>query len=109
MQGYKVTPEILTQAGVDCDTVAGDIDAELQALRGYVQELITLWQGVAPVSFAGMMERYDKDAISLNTALTGIAQALRVTAAQYAAGEDANNTVVSGIYDGARAPVTLNV
>ncbi len=111
MRGYRATPAVLNQAGNDCDTVAADIDTQLQALRAYVESLQGVWKGIAPGTFQGLMVRYQTDSQKLNTALKGIGTTLRFTANQYAQGEEASNSALAGVMPGGggATPLTVNM
>lgn len=87
---YWVTPADLEAASTHTRKVAGDVEAELVTLRGYVAQLSTYWQGPAQGTFNTLMEDWNIYAKMLNDALLDIASGMEGNKVNYEDTEQAN-------------------
>ncbi|GAB2964996.1 hypothetical protein GCM10027280_62300 [Micromonospora polyrhachis] len=105
MQTTQVTPELVSAAAASCDSTAAEIEADLKALKSYVIDLQTVWQGVASGQFNQLMQDFDIYGRMLQNSLSDIASGLRGNAVNYVESEMANiNSLVAvnGDIPGAR-------
>lgn len=93
---FGLTPQYLANAVVDCHTTASTIEAEITALRSYVEGLLAIWLGTAAGSFGGLMNDLSAYGNSLRQALDDIGDGIHSNYINYMNTEGA---AVTGIYD----------
>ncbi|WP_432827552.1 WXG100 family type VII secretion target [Dactylosporangium sp. CA-092794] len=97
MAYFEVTPEALQQGASSCESSAGQISDQLNALKSYVLQLGEEWLGMTAQEFTLLMDQWDAHSRTLHTALVGIADGLRKNAGDYAEHEGVNLTNVTSI------------
>jgi WXG100 family type VII secretion target len=97
MDGYKVTPEDVSNAAQSCTTTTEEVSAQLSQLRQYVVGMEDWWQGIASDTFQLLMTEYDTYSTMLQNALSDIASGLNGNYVNYANSEQANLKSISGI------------
>src|SRR5580765_3520412 len=95
--GYGTTVGELHAAAGHVLAVNDAVQAELAALRARLAPLAGAWRGEAATAFAGLMGRWDADARLLGSALCGIGEAIRDSAADYRSQEDQTTATLSAI------------
>ena len=95
--GFGTTTEEMHRAAGHVFAVNDAVQSELVTLRGRLVPLSAAWRGDAATAFAGLMNRWDADARSLNEALRGIGEALGGTGAGYQAQEEQHASTLSAI------------
>ena len=73
------------------------IQGQLSSLLGRLEPLTGQWQGDASVSFQQLKQRWHENASKLNTALSGIGDALVTSTTNYQESEDVNRQGFTGI------------
>jgi WXG100 family type VII secretion target len=102
--GFQVTPEYLTDAARSCQNTNDLIQEQLAALKSYVVNMESYWQGIAAGTFQDLMVEYQTCSAALNDALTGIANGLRGNWGNYTANEQTNTSNINNIRAGLPAP-----
>jgi WXG100 family type VII secretion target len=95
--GFKVTPQMISDAAASCDSTAGDVNDRLAGLKSYVATMEGIWHGVAQDTFQALMQEWDGLARMLHDALTDIASGLRGNYVNYTDTEQANLKSVNAI------------
>ena len=95
--GFGTTTEEMHRAAGQVFAVNDAVQAELATLRGRLAPLSGAWRGAAATAFAGLMNRWDTDARSINDALRAIGEALRGTGVGYQAQEEHHASALSAI------------
>jgi early secretory antigenic target protein ESAT-6 len=88
-----VTFGAVDNAAADTDTVANQIDQQLDDLKAYLAPLVATWEGQASSEYQALQARWDTSAADLNTVLRDIAGALRTAHANYTSAESANASI----------------
>ena len=86
--GFGTTVEEMARAGQHVLDVDADVQTDLAALRGQLVPLQGAWAGEAATAFAGLMARWDADAMALGEALRTIGQSIDSSGAGYRAHEE---------------------
>jgi WXG100 family type VII secretion target len=81
--GIRVTPEQLQQVSSQLNGGAAAIDSTLGQLRGSVEPLGSDWAGVAQGRFTELWSEWQRSALGLHQALTGITQLMAKAGASY--------------------------
>lgn len=79
----RVTPEQLLQVSSQLTSGASNIEATLRQLASNTQPLGSDWAGVAQARFLELWAQWQRDAASLNNALTEISRLMTQAANQY--------------------------
>jgi uncharacterized protein YukE len=107
--GFKVTPEFVRQAAVDCDTTASDVLVQLDNLRKYVTDLVGQadvangaadayqWMGITAQQFSVLMENVHNYSLAMQNALIDIGNGLRQNYVNYVNVEAEGNIGVQNI------------
>jgi 6 kDa early secretory antigenic target len=66
-------PATLRKAANDIRTTKDEVDGQLKALWGVVDDLAAAWLGDASTAFYKLMERWNTDTTNLTNAMTNIA------------------------------------
>jgi ESAT-6 family protein len=66
-------PATLRKAANDIRTTKDDVDGQLKALWGVVDDLAAAWLGEASKGFNELMKRWNDDTVRLTSAMTSIA------------------------------------
>ena len=90
-----VTFGAVAEAAGDADLVAGQIEAQLSDLRGYLAPLVSSWSGQAASDHQALQARWDASAGDLNAVLREMARALRMAGENYQSTESANSSIFS--------------
>jgi early secretory antigenic target protein ESAT-6 len=85
-----VTFGALEQGANSTRNVAGQIQQELNDLRGYLAPLVATWTGTASDDYQALQRKWDTAADDLHKALQQIAQAITVACENYTQTERAN-------------------
>lgn len=85
-----VTFGAVDAAAADADTIAGQIDQQLDDLHAYLAPLVASWTGQASADYQALQQRWDTSAGELNTILREIGTALRTANSNYTSAERAN-------------------
>jgi WXG100 family type VII secretion target len=102
---FKVTPEYVANAAVNCANTANEISTQLATLRSFVVNLDAVYHGVAATTFQALMTDYDRFAQMLHNALVDIGEGLRGNYVNYTETENqniANLVPINGDIPGAR-------
>jgi WXG100 family type VII secretion target len=87
---FRVLPEDVATAAVNCDSTASELQVQLASLKAYVVSLEGQWLGIASQTFAELMADYDAFSTMLNDALTDIGSGLRGNFVNYTDAESSN-------------------
>jgi WXG100 family type VII secretion target len=85
--GIRVAPEQLRHLSGRLNAGAGEIDGTLRQLASCVEPLGSDWAGVAQSRFLELWGQWQRSAVGLHQALTGIAQLTTQAAVRYEATE----------------------
>ncbi len=88
-----VTFGAVENAAADADTVAGQIDRQLDDLKTYLAPLVASWTGQASADYQALQSRWDSSAADLGMVLREIANSLRTAHANYSRAETANASI----------------
>jgi WXG100 family type VII secretion target len=91
-----VSAQALNEGGADTDAIAGQIDQQLNDLKGYLAPLVASWSGEASTDYQALQQKWNTSAEDLNAVLRQIAGALRSAAENYTSGESANAQMWQG-------------
>ncbi|GGM21377.1 hypothetical protein GCM10010129_77090 [Streptomyces fumigatiscleroticus] len=94
---YTVDLPYLTQALLDCQNTAEEVNVKLNNLRNVVEETNGYWKGAAASRFQILMGDYDINAARLHSALLSIADAIQTTERNYKGAEQAAHDNVASI------------
>ncbi len=89
MTGFRVTPEQLSTLSGRVGTGAGTIESEQRALASSLAPLGSDWAGVAQLRFQELWAEWQRSALGLNHALTGISELMGKAGEAYAQAESA--------------------
>ena len=89
----KVTFGAIDSAASDTDTIATQIDQQLDDLKAYIAPLVASWTGEASTDYQALQTKWDTSAAELNDVLRQIATALRTSNENYNTAEQANKSV----------------
>ncbi|MGH3964637.1 MAG: WXG100 family type VII secretion target [Pseudonocardiaceae bacterium] len=89
----KVTFGAIDSAASDTDTVASQIDQQLDDLKAYIAPLVASWTGEASTDYQALQTKWDTSAAELNDVLRQIATALRTSNENYNSAEQTNKAV----------------
>ncbi|HJF12921.1 WXG100 family type VII secretion target [Corynebacterium falsenii] len=93
---FRTNVDTMNQAAGNVDRVNGEVQGELNRLRGVVEEVSGAWKGQAQVSFYGLMERWNDSAKQLNQALASISENIRANASAFDQTEMDNAAAFNG-------------
>ncbi len=82
-------------AATDVDTIANQIQKELEDLHTYLGPLVSSWTGGAAGDWQALQRRWNDSADTLNAVLHQISVALRTAHANYTATEATNASIWS--------------
>jgi WXG100 family type VII secretion target len=85
---FSVDHSTLHAAAGDVRSTRGEVDGELQKLRGVVDDLAAAWKGQAAGAFQQLMARWDDDSRKLLSALDDIAGLLDKSATTHQSNDD---------------------
>lgn len=89
----KVTFGAIDSAASDTDTIATQIDQQLDDLKAYIAPLVATWTGEASTDYQALQTKWDTSAAELNQILRQIAITLRTSNENYNSAEQANKAV----------------
>jgi WXG100 family type VII secretion target len=89
----KVTFGAIDSAASDTDTIATQIDQQLDDLKAYIAPLVASWTGEASTDYQALQTKWDTSAAELNQILRQISTALRTSNENYNSAEQANKAV----------------
>src|SRR5262249_41441128 len=91
-----VSAQALDNAASDTDTIAGQIEQQLNDLKGYLAPLVATWSGEASTDWQTLQQEWNTTAEDLNNVLRQIATTLRSSAETYTSGENTNAQMWQG-------------
>lgn len=91
-----VNAQVLDEGASDTDTIAGQIDQQLNDLKGYLAPLVSSWTGQAADDYKSLQSQWNSTAEDLNTVLRQVASTLRSAAEAYRSGESTNSQMWQG-------------
>jgi WXG100 family type VII secretion target len=91
-----VNAQVLDEGASDTDAVAGQIEQQLNDLKGYLAPLVASWTGQASNDWQSLQQKWNSSADDLNTVLRQIATALRMASQNYVSGEQTNASMWQG-------------
>ncbi|SEG18699.1 WXG100 family type VII secretion target [Actinacidiphila yanglinensis] len=94
---YHTTPHDLKEKAVDISNTQQVVQGQLDTLKSYVQDLESVWGGIAASTFQNLMGDWDTCAARMQNALLGISDGLSNTADNYVQGEQTNVTNFSRV------------
>ena len=94
---FRTELPTMQQASSHVFEVNAQVQGQLSSLLARLEPLMGTWQGSAATSFHALKERWNADAVKLNTALRGIGDALVANQKNYATSEETNTSGFSGI------------
>lgn len=89
----KVTFSAIDTAASDTDTIATNLNQQLDDLKGYVSPLVASWTGQASTSYQTLQKEWDTSATELNQVLRQVAATLRTSHQNYTTAETANTNI----------------
>jgi WXG100 family type VII secretion target len=89
----KVTFSAIDTAASDTDTIATNINQQLDDLKGYISPLVATWTGQASTDYQALQKEWDTSAAELNQVLRQVAVALRTSNENYSNAEQANTNI----------------
>jgi 6 kDa early secretory antigenic target len=89
----KVSFGALDTAATDTETIANQIDQQLEDLKTYLAPLIASWSGDASTSYQALQSKWDTSAADLNQILRQITTTLRTSNENYGGTEKSNTTI----------------
>lgn len=92
----QVTFGAIDAAASDADTIAAQIDQQLDDLKTYLSPLVATWTGEASTDYQALQSKWDTSAAELNDVLRQIATTLRTSNENYSGAEQANKTIWAG-------------
>jgi WXG100 family type VII secretion target len=87
---FTTTPQDLLNAASICKNTNNQIQGQIQQVKNYIDGLMATYQGPAAIQLGIVSERWHKDALNLNNALTEIASNLTYCAHNYGRSEEIN-------------------
>lgn len=94
---FTTTTEEMDLASKHVMSVNEQVQGELRGLQSRLAPLAGMWTGDASMAFTRLMERWNNDATSLNTALSSIGGLLRADGTSYARNEEQASSSMSSI------------
>jgi early secretory antigenic target protein ESAT-6 len=88
-----VTFGAIDAAASDTDTIATQIDQQLDDLKTYIAPLVATWTGEASTDYQALQSKWDTSATELNQVLRQIATTLRTSNENYSGAEQANKAL----------------
>jgi WXG100 family type VII secretion target len=85
---FEVDHSTLHTAANDVRTTRTEVDGELKKLWGVVDDLAIAWKGQASGGFQNLMQRWNDDVKTLETAMDDIANLLDKSATQHQANDE---------------------
>lgn len=95
--GFTGTPEDFQKAFGDVSDIKGQIDTNLNTLRGNIEATQAGWQGEAGRVFQDVMARYNEKAQACSQALQDIADMLQQSGQTYAEADAAQQEQIGKI------------
>ncbi|MGH3524438.1 MAG: WXG100 family type VII secretion target [Mycobacterium sp.] len=89
----KVTFGAIDTAASDTDTIATNIDQQLNELKGYISPLVASWTGQASTDYQALQTKWNTSAAELNQILRQVAAVLRTSNENYSTAEQANANI----------------
>ena len=89
----KVTFGAIDTAASDTDTIATNLNQQLDDLKGYISPLVASWTGQAATSYQALQKEWDTSAAELNQILRQIEATLRTSHQNYTTAETANTNI----------------
>lgn len=86
--GFGTQTGVMVDVANRLETINGELQSQLQSLRGRLEPLVSEWQGRGSNAFQGTMTRWQTDARRINDALLGISERVRAGAVRYDGSED---------------------
>jgi 6 kDa early secretory antigenic target len=90
-----VTFAAISEAAMDTDSIASQIDQQLSDLKSYIAPLVASWSGEASTEYQALQAKWDASAGDLNQVLRQMAQALRTAGENYQSTERTNSSIWS--------------
>jgi ESAT-6 family protein len=91
----KVTFGSIDTAASDTDSIAANLNQQLDDLKGYIRPLVASWAGDAATNYQALQQKWDTSAADLNGVLRQIANTLRTSNQNYSTAETANKNIWS--------------
>lgn len=89
----KVTFGAIDTAASDTDSIASNLNQQLDDLKGYISPLVATWTGQAATSYQTLQQQWDTSAANLNDVLRQIATTLRTSNQNYTTAETSNTNI----------------
>lgn len=89
----KVTFGAIDTAASDTDTIAINLNHQLDDLKNYINPLVASWTGQAAENYQTLQKQWDTSADQLNQVLHQIAAILRAVNQNYSSAEQANTNI----------------
>lgn len=89
----KVTFGAIDTAASDTDSIANNLNQQLDDLKGYISPLVATWTGQAATSYQTLQQQWDTSAAELNDVLRQIATTLRTSNENYGTAETSNTNI----------------
>lgn len=90
-----VTFASINEAAMDADSIASQIEQQLNDLKSFLAPLVATWSGEASTDYQALQAKWDASAADLNQVLRQMAQALRTAGENYQATERTNSSIWS--------------
>jgi early secretory antigenic target protein ESAT-6 len=88
-----VTFGSVVEAAGDTDSIAGQIEQQLNDLKAYLAPMVASWSGQASTDYQALQAQWNTSAADLNVVLRQIAQALRTAHGNYTQAEQQNSSI----------------
>jgi WXG100 family type VII secretion target len=86
----------LNEGAADTDSIAGQIEQELNDLKGFLAPLVSSWQGEAASDWQALQTKWNASGADLHAILQQIAAGLRTASENYVSGENTNKSMWQG-------------
>ncbi|MEU6736892.1 WXG100 family type VII secretion target [Streptomyces physcomitrii] len=85
--GLSVKYDGLDLAATDIGNQAKALETDLRELRALVVKSLEYWEGEARTTFGEKLQKWDKEAADIHTALTGIGHVVGLAGGDYMGGD----------------------
>ena len=96
-QMFATESDLMVSTAKGVDATNDQVQAELDRVKGIVQDVAAGWKGAASTSFSQLMIRWDDSAARLRNALTDIAVNIRSNASSFDSSEQDNAQALRSI------------
>ncbi|WP_216589780.1 WXG100 family type VII secretion target [Streptomyces brasiliscabiei] len=87
MDGLSVTYDALDITATKIANEARDLETDLRELKRLIENSVQYWEGEAQDAFKAKLDRWDKEATDIHTALTGIGHVVATAGGTYMEGD----------------------